>query len=137
MNNTCRKCGKCCKVPLHFNYINVIVLPEDIIKIAQCLDLNTKDFVTRYCIARKINFDKDYLIYVLRACNGQCIFLHDDLCTINNCKPIQCKQAPNNFFASTALWDYLPCTKKSESLIITDTEKEFVKSIIKGYDIFK
>lgn len=130
----CQKCGSCCRVNKSRTFINVIILPEDLICIANHLEVGVKLFTSLYCVEKELHLDKSYKLYLLKALDGKCIFLKESLCQIHNVKPLQCKLAPYNLFSTTKLWDHLPCYQKpNDNFYINETEIYFIKEIIKGY----
>ncbi|KPU45178.1 flagellin N-methylase [Oxobacter pfennigii] len=135
--NKCKKCGTCCKVDKRYNYISVVIFPSDLSTIADFLDISCVDFLSKYCIHTILKCDSNYDIYLLKAKDGKCVFLGDSLCKIHEVKPLQCKLAPHDFFATTNLWDYLPCykAKVSDKFEVTEEEVDLVKSLMAGYKI--
>ncbi len=129
----CNKCGDCCKTVN--DYINVIISPIDLKRISFFLGMSPRLFLLKYCTLLKIDLGFDCDVYFIKAENGKCVFLQNSLYVIHNVKPIQCKLAPQSFFLNTDLWDYLPCVSKCNvSFEFSQIEKDFVKSLIDGYD---
>ena len=131
----CHKCGKCCKDESIHDGI-VIIYPSEVTRLANAVDCSERDFLEEYCLRDYISVDKtDYLIYKLKKNSNQCIFLHENLCSIYKDRPIQCKRAPYGIFSQKEIWGNLPCLRNKEFPII-DTKKEdieLVKELIKGY----
>lgn len=86
----CKKCGDCCK-----GYGGTYVTPEEIIAIADYININPEKFVEKYC---QMSGSKPVLG---QKKNGFCIFW-DDLCTIHTVKPAMCRAWP---FIKSVLFD--------------------------------
>ncbi len=139
---SCNKCGKCCKKNNYLDDKIIIISPADSKKISNYLRISSKEFLSKYCDLREMNYSiagLHYLLdlYVLKFKNNSCIFLSENnLCNIYNCRPYQCINAPYNFLAKEKNWNYMPCIdletlQKSNS---DKTDKAFVEDIILGYE---
>lgn len=94
MSFICKKCGDCCKNGI------IVLYPEDIEAISKFLKMEQKEFIEMYCKETiiTINTTKNFCVYYLDNVNS-CVFLTDDnLCSINNVKPLQCKLGPESDF---------------------------------------
>lgn len=86
--NGCTRCGACCRQPG-----DVRLQDDEIDRIAHFLHLAIQDFTSAYTRLRK---NRSGLI-LAEAANGACIFLHNNLCSIQGVKPRQCRDYPANW----------------------------------------
>ncbi len=138
MNQQCKKCGNCCKSTNNAQKM-VLILPEDVSGICSALCVERETFLKRYCIKNTLKVNRRVVIYfTLKFCNNKCIFLSDEnLCTIYNDRPTQCKKAPYSFFSHEQIWNTMPCVdmKYLQKCDSTETDREYLSSILKGYDL--
>jgi Fe-S-cluster containining protein len=95
----CNGCGKCCTGGT--DDLGVLLLPDDISRIADYLNLNPDEFVEKCCDGRPFPVSSKLEMRQLRTEGGRCIFLRtDNLCAIHDVKPLQCETGPFGMF-----WD--------------------------------
>lgn len=136
MDFHCKQCGACCKVPMHYTFINVILTKQDIFDISNHLHISTQDFMKNFCIMQKLRLDKDYNRCFLKAVSGSCIFLKETLCLIHNVKPKQCRLAPKMLFGQTTFWEHLNCYScLDKSKMTVDDDLTFIREITTDYDL--
>lgn len=134
MAHNCKKCGICCRVPTNYKFINVILTEDDILNISDRLKLPLNIFLKKYCILKELEIDKTYFKFFIKAVNGSCVFLKDNLCVIHDYKPTQCKLAPNLLFKNTSLWSHLDCMTTQKSTVVnSDIDNMFITEIMKNY----
>jgi len=80
----CTKCGKCCKWEGY-----VVLDPEDQKRLADHEKLGIDEFLKRYT-----NSLGDQYVLKDKEGTGVCVYLVDNLCSINDIKPRQCKDYP-------------------------------------------
>lgn len=134
----CKKCGKCCK-STDFEKRIVIIYPSDLLHISKKLNISKRKFIQEYCIKDSIQCD-GYVInmYVLKSNENKCIFLTaDNLCKIFDDRPLQCREAPYNYFAYENVWAHMPCLDENEIINSDSSEndKKLVQELLKGYNI--
>ncbi len=84
----CKKCGVCCK-----KQKVVLLTIYDIFRISKHLGVSPNDFFKRYC-TRSAKFNSgDVKRFYLKA-DGGCPFLKDNLCSIQEVKPVVCARNP-------------------------------------------
>lgn len=88
----CSNCGSCCRFGSGF------VLPAEISKIAEYLNISRDEFKKKY-IDEEVLFNKK--IYKFKAISrkkpyGPCTFLKNNNCEIHDVKPLHCKVANCN-----------------------------------------
>lgn len=134
----CKKCGKCCK-STDFEKRIVIIYPSDLLQISKKLRISEKEFACKYCEKDFIQCDGYIInIYILKNNENKCIFLaEDNLCKIFNNRPIQCRNAPYNYFAYEDVWKHMPCFDMNEisNCNSTENDKKLVEELLKGYNI--
>ncbi len=131
----CKQCGECCRVPIDFNFINVILTQDDILRISKKLNVSKKRFLHDYCVSKEFELGKKYKRYFLKANAGSCIFLKNKLCTVHDFKPLQCELSPELLFRNTILWNHLACFKDLESVnTISQFDWIFIKEITDNFD---
>ncbi len=75
-------------------------------------------------------------LYMLKSVNDRCIFLTDqNLCSIYESRPKQCRNAPYNFFSKVDIWKSLPCIdidylRQCDSSAV---DEEIVAELLVGY----
>lgn len=79
----CTSCANCCKT------MTPIYLPEDITRIAAHLNLSEKDFFDTYL---EVEAETNSVIHKALPC----VFLKDNLCSIYEVRPIDCKEFPHH-----------------------------------------
>lgn len=132
MNFICKKCGKCCKNGI------VIIYPEDILPISSKLLLSPNNFIKKYCkkVYMDINNDLRIKIYYLNNFE-KCNFLSkDNLCLINDVKPLQCRLGPEKYFNSIDTWKnckQLSGLKNNPFAHGENSEEFFVRKLLSGY----
>jgi Fe-S-cluster containining protein len=81
---SCIGCGACCKLPE-----GRVQLTEDEAQIiAKLLKLNLNQFLEKYASL------EDGIIKLFDSCEGYCIFLKENRCTIYEKRPLQCQTFP-------------------------------------------
>ena len=101
----CKKCGNCCKTVGH-----TILTVYDIRRISNFLNINIDVFLKEYCyIFRRSVYSNKILSFVideisLKKQAKKCPFLKDNYCSIQNVKPLYCKNYP--FIASLEYLSY-------------------------------
>lgn len=134
MEFKCKKCGFCCKNGI------IILYPEDINAISVYLGLQTVDFIRMHCKKTKISIDSfsDIDVYYLDVSNS-CEFLSEEnLCKINEVKPLQCKLSPNSYFNSIGTWkNCIQFFEHEEKPFYSDELPDdfFVRKLLKGYSL--
>lgn len=95
----CTCCGKCCTGG--GADLGVLVLPEDISRISDYLNVSADEIAEHYCDTPLLSASECVEFWKLRTEDGHCIFLREDnLCAIHDVKPLQCKTGPFGMF-----WD--------------------------------
>ncbi len=91
----CTACGECCR---HFSDDRgVIVIKDDIIRIAKEMKLSESKFIEYYCnIVNKHNLE--IKVATLKYKVGACVLLKNDKCVIHRIKPLQCLLSPLGLF---------------------------------------
>lgn len=108
---TCTYCGKCCtngtESSCTFLYI------DDINRISNALDLKIYDFLKKYtnivCYQHQTPENKEIETFrITLKGNPTCIFLKNNLCSINDFKPFICRYGPflQNILNPKKEWDY-------------------------------
>jgi len=82
----CKKCGRCC-----IGDGVVVLKDDDIDRISAYLNIDKETFLKEYAIA----VGNDY--WLKDKENKECIFLKNNLCTINPIKPFQCQKFPSKW----------------------------------------
>lgn len=85
-------CGNCCRGD---GYVRVT--PEDVRRMAECLEMSDKEFITRYTRAPEIKQQLDCGDLWLLDKPGpeqECIMLENNLCRVHKAKPTQCVGFP-------------------------------------------
>lgn len=85
----CRKCGQCCKeMAICITYSDIIRWKEQ----------GRMDIIKEVSFARGCpQGDGFYFEKTLTAPKKSCSFLHDNICSIHDTKPVCCKDAPYGF----------------------------------------
>ena len=106
----CNMCGCCCK---NLDEYSIILFPSDIAYMSEEFAISKEEFTVRYCVKKDIEYsDKHIVVYFMKInADKKCQFLKDDICTIYDIRPTQCRYTPYNFFAYYELWGYMPCVK--------------------------
>jgi Fe-S-cluster containining protein len=84
----CKKCGVCCK-----KQKVVLLTLYDISRISKHLGLSSNAFFKKYCTTSK-KFNSDGLKRFYLKAEGGCPFLKDNLCSIQEAKPVVCARNP-------------------------------------------
>lgn len=136
INNSfqCYKCGVCCE-----NLFNnsIVMFPSDVNRIHKEMKIEKKEFLTRYCVHKDISYGNSSIrVFFMKVeKNRKCVFLNNNLCTIYNIRPIQCKKTPYNFFPYSKLWEYMPCVNREQYIKRNSytEDMELIKELLKGY----
>ncbi len=83
-NFKCKVCGKCCKGEGF-----VKVTETEIQEIADFLNILKEEFINQYT---RPGMPGDY--WLTEKPGHDCIFLEENICKINNVKPMQCRNFP-------------------------------------------
>lgn len=102
----CKMCGKCCK-----GEGSAFLYPDDIRRMALSMKLSLQQVVDRYTDFIMLEMNETggayfYIPYlVIKKTKKTCVFLNDDVCSIHDFKPEQCRETPfvEEFF-SDAQW---------------------------------
>lgn len=95
----CSKCGICCTG--FGGDFGVFVFDFEVGKLTQALQLSSEVVIENYLTPyRVLEATRQIQVYLVKHIEGNCIFLKDKLCCINDVKPIQCRRGPFGF-----LWD--------------------------------
>ncbi|MBO6114315.1 MAG: YkgJ family cysteine cluster protein [Lachnospiraceae bacterium] len=136
MELKCIKCGKCCKDGIiHKGF--VVVYPSEINNFAELFSCNKKDFLSHYCVRDEITVhNRKVSYYIIKKEKGKCMFLKDNLCSIYENRPIQCRLAPYGYFAYKSLWKKIKCvdSEKLKKCNSIDNDTELMKELLKGYE---
>ena len=92
--NTCETCeGRCCTGESGYIYVT----KDEIIKIAQLLELEVNEFVKKYLFKKGYKYSIKEMMY---NDSHECIFYNRESngCNIYDARPLQCKTFP--------FWDY-------------------------------
>lgn len=81
----CTRCGHCCKDEGY-----VFFTEREVFLASRALGMKKEDFIASYL--KKEMFMDEYFHYVKK--NSACVFLVDNLCTIQDAKPKQCSTFP-------------------------------------------
>lgn len=84
----CKKCGVCCK-----KQKVVLLTVYDIFRVSRHIGMSPNDFFKRYC-TKSTKFNSDGLKRFYLRADGGCPFLKDNLCSIQEIKPVVCAQNP-------------------------------------------
>lgn len=84
----CNKCGVCCK-----KQKAVLLTVYDIFRLSDRLGSKPNDFFKRYC-TRSTKFNSNGLKRFYLRANGGCPFLKDNICTVQDVKPVVCARNP-------------------------------------------
>lgn len=84
----CRRCGECCK---HRGDVNI--LPMDILKISQFLEISPQQFLDEYTKKEYIK-QWDCILKSKGDAENTCIFYENAKCKINSVKPAACFYFP-------------------------------------------
>jgi Fe-S-cluster containining protein len=84
----CKKCGVCCK-----KQKVVLLTIYDIFRISSHLGTSPNAFFKKYCM-RSTKFNSDGLKRFYLRADGGCPFLRDNLCSIQEVKPVVCARNP-------------------------------------------
>lgn len=132
VNLKCHKCGSCCQ-----GSMGPFIFPSDLSLISASLSIEKHAFLTEYCTPFNIPNSSGVVIYSLKIQKSRCIFLNEsNLCSIYDCRPYQCKNAPFNFLAEYRFWKHMRCIKEDDFVGINSTESDkkiFKELITIGY----
>ncbi len=78
-------CIDCCIT--HGDHAYVYLEPDDVRRLADHLELNRREFLSRYTVR-----EDEYVM--LRMDEPECLFLGEDGCTVYEARPIQCRTFP-------------------------------------------
>ncbi len=84
----CKKCGVCCK-----KQKVVLLTIYDIFRVSKELGMSPNGFFKKYC-TKSARFNSDGLKRFYLKADGGCPFLNDDLCSIQEVKPVVCDRNP-------------------------------------------
>ena len=106
----CKKCGKCCRSTEQNEKI-VIVYPSDVKKITEKLRIRKEEFFHEYCREEFLEYSEGRIrLWILKKKENHCIFLTDpNRCKIYEFRPVQCINAPYNYFANKKMWGDMDC----------------------------
>lgn len=82
----CTECGKCCTGSPGY----VWVTEEDIVQMAEALELSVKDFMRKYIRMK----NSRYALIEMKNPPYDCIFLKDKKCQVYQARPKQCRTFP-------------------------------------------
>lgn len=99
INFECSACGDCCR-GLSADR-RVVVFPNDVRPLADELNLDETSLAKKFFYLEQTKLSQSEMIdvyYIKPETNGNCPFLgKDNLCTVQNAKPEQCKRTPFGF----------------------------------------
>lgn len=135
--NNCIRCGDCCKT-INNEKLFVLIYPFELEKISDNLHMDKRDFLNAFCNKDCIEIDKDNKIdiYILKQVRNHCIFLNQkNECSIYFFRPIQCEEAPYNYFSKEKIWKHMKCIdynklKEANSLV---SDKKLICDLLSGY----
>jgi Fe-S-cluster containining protein len=84
----CGRCTACCRWPGQ-----VKVSAEEISRIAAHVGLEESDFIQRFT---RLRVQRDGLALIDKP-NGECFYLEDGACRLQEVKPKQCRDFPNHW----------------------------------------
>lgn len=105
----CDRCTACCRWPGQ-----VRLTDEEIQRLAQFKGLSEHDFIQQFT---RIRADRRGLA-LLDKPNGECIFLEENNCTVQQVKPRQCSEFPN-------LWNFPGFEKICHAKPVDVSPKEY------------
>lgn len=109
----CQRCTACCRWPGQ-----VRLTDAEITRIAGFLQLGEGEFIQRHTRLRP---DRRGLALQEQP-DGACIFLEENLCTIQTVKPQQCRDFPN-------LWNYPGAEKNCRAIPRKVSATEYVRLV--------
>jgi Fe-S-cluster containining protein len=109
----CQRCTACCRWPGQ-----VRLTDAEITRIAGFLQLGQGEFIQRHT---RLRADRRGLALQEQP-DGACIFLQENLCTIQAVKPQQCRDFPN-------LWKYPDAEKYCRAIPRTVSAAEYVRLV--------
>jgi len=109
----CQRCTACCRWPGQ-----VRLTDAEIEGIAGFLQLGIGEFIQRHT---RLRYDRQGLALQEQP-DGACIFLQENLCTIQAVKPQQCRDFPN-------LWKYPDAEKYCRAIPREVSEAEYVQLV--------
>ena len=116
----------------------VIIFPQDAKKISNHLNLTLKEFLQKYCYnePEKINKTKTIDVYYLNYTKDKdCVFLENNLCSIHNFKPVQCKEGPINFlWTGDRIYECMDDIKIPEGFSTDLSDAKLFETLNEGYD---
>lgn len=89
MNDTCKRCGDCCRWPGH-----VLLSDRDIEELARHLRLSEEEFIARHTMLASNRAQ----LSLRENPDGSCEFLEGNACSVYAARPAQCRDFP-------ATWD--------------------------------
>jgi hypothetical protein len=84
----CQRCTACCRWPGQ-----VKLTQTEIAQMAQLKGMDEWEFIQAYT---RLRSDRQGLALHEKP-NGECVFLEDNNCAIQSCKPQQCRDFPNHW----------------------------------------
>jgi Fe-S-cluster containining protein len=109
----CQRCTACCRWPGQ-----VKLSDADVTRIAGFLQLTENDFIQQHT---RLQHDRRGLALEEQA-DGVCVFLKDNLCTIQSVKPQQCRDFPN-------LWKYPSSEEYCRAIPREVSEDDYVRLV--------
>ena len=107
----CTQCGKCCTKGTESS--STFLYIDDIEKISHTLNISVLDFLHQYADINAYNFENSEgaLVKTIRIVlkgSPSCIFLKENLCSINHSKPFICEHGPflKNIMDNSEEWNY-------------------------------
>ena len=112
--------------------------PEDISNISNYFSISPKRFASSFCRSQEllINDHTTLTVYYLDNKNVCNFLTSDNLCSINEVKPLQCKYGPESYFSSIQTWQNCIQYKSYKSNPFQGAEipdSIFINKLLKGY----
>ena len=116
----------------------VIVFPEDVLLISNNLKIKAYDFLQRFCYndKEKLSNGDSIDVYYLNATESkECIFLKNNLCSIHEYKPFQCRKTPFNFlWSGERLYSCMDTISVPINFSTVESDKKLFESLSNGYN---
>lgn len=127
----CTQCGLCCS-NLGADRM-VVLLREDISRMAKSLAMEVQAFTERYCERSDLLTEAAGVdVYRLKYEDSKCIFLDENnLCSIHAVKPFQCRHGPERFLTRSMTRDY-DCMKDVDLVDGEDLTEYLLLRLIDG-----
>lgn len=84
----CKQCGACCRWSGH-----VLLTEADIARLAAATGLSEETFISHYTVLAANRSQ----LSLADGLDGSCILLKDDLCTLYDARPAQCRDFPHGW----------------------------------------